>query len=197
MGRQSVRVGILVSVAACGFAACGPAPAPHPISADPHSLVISLADLPGWTVDAPDFGLISDPRKMLGDSSDVTPYTNNGWVRTYEADFRSDSTTGAQSISVLVHVFRDPGGAQSFFMQGIGGQDHGGQTISPAPALGARSKIFRQNADRSPGVAGTTWYWFYWLDRNVLARVLVKGPLDAESAAVRIARREAEIIQQH
>src|SRR2546423_13867230 len=106
MGLQSVRVTILVSAAACCLAACGPAPAPHPITADPHSLVISLADLPGWKVDAPNFGLISDPRKMLGDSSDVTPYTNNRWVRAYEADFRSESTKGAQSISVLVSVFR-------------------------------------------------------------------------------------------
>ena len=197
MGLQSVRVAILVSAAACCLAACGPAPAPHPITADPHSLVISLADLPGWKVDAPNFGLISDPRKMLGDSSDATPYTNNGWVRAYEADFRSESTTGAQSISVLVSVFRDPGGAQSFFMQGIGGQDPGGQPISPVPALGARSRIFRQNVDAPPGGAGTLWYWFCWQDRNVLARVLVKGPPEAESAAVRFTQREAEIIQRH
>ena len=188
---------MLVSTCACCLAACGPAPAPHPITADPHSLVISLADLPGWKVDAPNFGLISDPRKMLGDSSDVTPYTNNGWVYAYEADFRSESTTGAQSISVLVSVFRDPGGAQSFFMQGIGGQDPGGQPISPVPALGARSRIFRQNVDAPPGGAGTLWCWFYWQDRNVLARVLVKGPPEAESAAVRFTQREAEIIQRH
>ena len=197
MRLQSVRVGILVCAAAWDLAACGPAQAPHPINADPHSLVISLGDLPGWKVDAPNFGAISDPRKMLGDSSDVTPYTDNGWVRGYEADFRSDSTTGAQSISVLVSVFGDPGGAQSFFMQGIGGQDPGGQPISPAPALGARSKIFRQNVDTSPGGAGTIWYWFCWQDRNVLARMLVKGPLEAEGAAVRITQRQAEIIQQH
>ena len=197
MGLQSVRIGVLVSVIACGLAACGPAQAPHPIRTDPHSLVISQADLPGWKMDVPNFGAISDPRKMLGDSSDVTPYTDNGWVRGYETDFRSDSTTAAQSISVLVSVFGDPGGAQSFFMQGIGGQDPGGQPISPAPALGARSKIFRQNVDTSPGGAGTIWYWFYWQDRNVVARVLVKGPIEAQSSAVRITTREAEIIQQH
>ena len=193
MGLKSVRVAIVVSAAACGLAACGPAQAPHPISAVPHSLVISMADLPGWKVDAPNIGAISDPRKMTGDSSDVSPFTDNGWVRGYEADFRSDSTTGAQSISVLVSVFGDPGGAQSFFMQGIGGQDPGGEPISHAPALGVRSKIYRQQVDSH----GTMWYWFYWQDRNVLARVLVRGPLEAESAAVRITQREAEIIQQH
>ena len=193
MGLKSVRVGIVVSAAACGLAACGPAQAPHPISADPHSLVISMADLPGWKVDAPNIGTITDPRKMTGDSSDVRPFTDNGWVRGYEADFRSASTTGAESISVLVSVFGDPGGAQSFFMQGIGGQDPGGEPISHAPALGVRSKIYRQQVDSH----GTMWYWFYWQDRNVLARVLVKGPLEAESAAVRITQREAEIIQHH
>jgi hypothetical protein len=193
MGLKSVRIGIVVSAAVCGLAACGPAQAPHPISADPHSLVISMSDLPGWKVDAPNIGAITDPRKMTGDSSDVSPFVDNGWVRGYEADFRSDSTTGAQSISVLVSVFGDPGGAQSFFMQGIGGQDPGGQPISNAPTLGVRSKIFRQQVDSN----GTTWYWFYWQDRNVLARVLVRGPLEAESAAVRITQRQAEIIQQH
>jgi hypothetical protein len=78
-------------------------------------------------------------------------------------------------------------------MQGVGGQDPGGEPISHAPALGVRSKIYRQQVDSH----GTMWYWFYWQDRNVLARVLVRGPLEAESAAVRITQREAEIIQQH
>jgi hypothetical protein len=132
-----------------------------------------MADLPGWKVDAANIGAISDPRKMTGDSSDVSPFTDNGWVRGYEADFRSASTTGAQSVSVLVSVFGDPAGAQSFFMQGIGGQDPGGQPISNAPALGVRSKIFRQQVDSS----GTTWYWFYWQDRNVWRVSSSRAPL--------------------
>ena len=197
MGLQPVRMVMLVSAAAWALAACGPAQAPHPITADPHSLVISLADLPGWNIDGPNFGAINDPRKMIGDSSDISPYTDNGWVRAYEADFLSGSTTGAQSISVLVSVFGDPGGAQSFFMHGIGGQDPGGEPISHAPALGVRSKVFRQQVDTSAGSSGTICYWFYWQDRNVLARVLVRGPLAAESDAVSIALREAKILQQH
>jgi hypothetical protein len=188
---------MLVCAAAWALAACGPTATPHPITADPRSLVISLSDLPGWKIDGPNFGAINDPRKMLGDSSDTSPYTDNGWVRAYEADFLSASTTGAQSTSVLVSVFGDPAGAQSFFMHGIGGQDPGGQPISNAPPLGARSKVFRQQVDTSADGNGTIWYWFYWQDRNVLARVLVRGPRTAEGDAVSIALREAHILQQH
>jgi hypothetical protein len=194
---QPILVGILVSTATWCLAACGPAEAPHPISADPHTLVIALADLPGWQMDAPNMGPIRNPRDLIGDSSDVSPYTDNGWVRGYEADFVSSSKTGAQAISVLISVFANPGGAQSFFMQGIGGQDPGGQAMAHAPALGERSKIFLKQVDKSSDTNGSVWYWFYWQDRNVLARVLVKGPATAESDAVRIAQREAQILQQY
>jgi hypothetical protein len=195
VGLRPVLLGILVSAVACCLAACRPAETPHPVSADPHALVITLADLPGWQVDAGSTKPISNPRDLTGDSSDVSPYTDNGWVRGYEADFAASSTRGAQRIAVLVSVFGNPGGARSFFMQGIGGQDPDGQPISHTPALGERSKVFRQQVDPSSGSDGTAWYWFYWQDRNLVVRVLVTGPAGLDSDAVSIAQREAQILQ--
>ena len=42
-------------------------------------------------------------------------------------------------------------------------------------------------------------FWFYWLDRNILVRVLVEGPEGSitQADATDLAQRQAQMIQRH
>jgi hypothetical protein len=97
-------------------------------------------------------------------------------------------------IAILIHQFNDPAGAESFFTAGIGGQrGQHGQDLSHPPTLGQDSYSFTQ---RLAGKA--TQFWFYWVDRNILVRVLVSGPdgTITEAAATEFAQHQARIVQQ-
>ena len=65
------------------------------------------------------------------------------------------------------------------------------------PPLGEQSQTFYQRFEA--GSSGPQiQYWFYWRDRNVVARVLIAGsPGLTESEATRIAETQARIIRQH
>jgi hypothetical protein len=96
-------------------------------------------------------------------------------------------------IAILIHQFNDPAGAKSFFAAGIGGQrGQHGQDLSHPPTLGQDSYAFTQH------LTGTaTQFWFYWIDRNILIRMLVSGADGAitEPAATEFALRQARIVQ--
>ena len=198
MRPAAVLVGIVLTAASVFLAACGTLEQPHPVSADPRSLVLSAADLPGWQADASNTRPLINPRDMTGDSSATSPYTENGWVSAYEADYTSASATGDQRIAVLVSVFRNPDGASAFIGQGVGSQDlpPWAQPLAEPPSLGERSKAYRQQVTTSTGNLTTLWA-FYWQDRNIVARVHVVGEAVGETVAVGFARREAQIVRDH
>jgi hypothetical protein len=164
---------------------------PHPIKTGPGSLAITVADLPqGWIVDSTVTGSITSPR--FGDSANDTAYRSNGWSSAYEADF-TYTGDNAMRIAVLIHQFNDPAGAKSFFAAGIGAQrGQHGQDLSHPPALGQDSYAFTQHF-----TGKATQFWFYWIDRNTLIRMLVSGPDGAitEAAATDLAHRQARIVQ--
>jgi len=164
---------------------------PHPIKTGPGSLALTVADLPqGWSVDSTVTGSITSPR--FGDSANDTAYRSNGWSSAYEADFTYGGDNGMR-IAILIHQFNDPAGAKSFFAAGIGGQrgQHGQELLHP-PTLGQDSYAFTQHF-----TGRATQFWFYWIDRNILVRVLVSGPDGAitEAAATELAQRQARIVK--
>ena len=60
--------------------------------------------------------------------------------------------------------------------------------------LGQDSYDFVQNL-----VGKTMQFWFYWIDRNILVRVLVEGPEGSitQADATDLAQRQAQMIQRH
>ena len=195
--RPFVALAVAMSIAGCGDSAAPPSHAlPSPISAPPRSLAVGVADLPkrptGWTVDAAATRTISDAKELLGDSSDVTPYRTNGWSSAYEADFVS-AGTDAEQVRVLIHQFQSQVGARAFFAQGIGSQKgQHGQPLANPPKLGQDSNVFVQHISGK----NQTQFWFYWVDRNVIVRLLVAGPDVAisEAEATATAERQASLI---
>ncbi len=171
-----------------------PATSPSPVATNPRDLAINLADLPeGWRVDNTTTRAISSPKELSGDSSDDSSFRTNGWSSAYEADFIG-GTNGAEEILVLIQQFKNPSGARTFFASGIGSQkgQHGSSMSSP-PILGQDSNVFiRQISGKSQ-----TQFWFYWVDQNILVRVLLAGPdgFMSESTAVKIVERQAAIIR--
>jgi hypothetical protein len=147
-------------------------------------------------VDAKSTRSITNARVLLGDSSDDTTYRSNGWFSAYEADFQPTAAGDSRQIRILIHQFKDPRGAYSFFAAGIGSQkgEHGMPLVKP-PILGQDSSAFVQPLIRK----GQTQFWFYWIDRNVMARVLVGGPDRSftESDATNLAQAQAAIIRQN
>ena len=97
MKTQGARrvVGLLAAFGtATALSACGQ---PHPISSSSRTLAVTRVDLPvGWQVDESGTMAISNPRDLTGDSSDTSPYKDNGWVGAYEADFTSPATQGGR-----------------------------------------------------------------------------------------------------
>lgn len=166
---------------------------PQPISVQPSQLAIGVTDLPqGWTVDDGATRSFTSPKELLGDSTDDTLYRKNGWWSAYEADFQP-ATGDTTRIRILIHEFTNPTGARSFFDGGVGSQrgQHGHPLANP-PALGQDSYVFAQPIPEK----GQTQFWFYWVDRNVVVRVLISGPdgLVAEGAATNIAQTQAAMI---
>lgn len=183
---------VAVLVGACEGQITHPGP-PHPVTAAPSSLAISLADLPqDWSVDTTMTRAITSAK--FGDSSDDSDYWNSGWSSAYEADFgyRGDNN---RRIAILIHEFNDSAGTKSFFGAGIGGQrGQHGQELSQPPVLGQDSCDFTQHL-----IGRTMQFWFYWIDRNILVRVLVEGADGSitEADATDVGQRQARIIQQH
>jgi hypothetical protein len=131
---------------------------------------------------------------LLGDSSDDTPYRSSAWSSAYEADFQP-AAGDTRRIRILIQAFQHQDGARSFFQGGIGSQagQHGTQLTDP-PVLGQESNVFQQPLSGK----GQTEFWFYWIDRNVMVRVLVAGPDGSfsEADAASIALIQAAIISQ-
>lgn len=200
MKAQGARrvFGLLAALAtATALSACGQ---PHPISSSSRTLAVTRADLPsGWQVDESGTKAISNPRDLIGDSADTSPYTDNGWVGAYEADFTSPAAQGPTRVAALISVFGDSDGAKSFFENGIGGQrlEASQHPLVNRPTFGDQSQTFYQRFET--GSSGPEIrYWFYWRDRNVVARILIAGSLAlTESEATRIAETQARIIRQH
>lgn len=183
---------IVVLAAACERQMAHPGP-PSPVTAAPSSLAISVADLPqGWAADPTATGTIT--RAKFGDSSDDSNYRDHGWSSAYEADFTFGGD-GNNRIAILIHEFNDVAGTKSFFIAGIGAQrGELGRELTNPPAFGQDSYDFAQNL-----VGKTMQFWFYWIDRNILVRMLVEGPQGSitRADATDLAQRQAQMIQRH
>jgi hypothetical protein len=184
---------------------CGAAAEPRsassasPIATSPRELAIGISDLPkvpgGWTVDTEATRTITDSKQLLGAGSDDSPYQRNGWTGAYEAGFISGGD-GLVQVRVLIQQFRGPEGARAFFAEGIGSQKglHGQPLTSP-PNLGNDSNLFVQQVTGKE----LTQYWFYWVDRNVMVRIVVSAPdgrISESEADATAERQEALIARQ-
>jgi hypothetical protein len=184
--------------------ACGAVAEPRsassasPIATGPSQLAIGISDLPkapgGWTVDSGATRTISDSKELLGAGADDSLYQRNGWSGAYEAGFVSGGD-GLEQVRVLIQQFLAPDGARAFFAEGIGSEKgQHGQPLTNPPRLGDDSDLFVQHVTGKE----LTQFWFYWVDRNVMVRIVVSAPDGriSESDADATAKRQASLIAQ-
>ena len=215
-------VGVLV-LAVMAFTACGVGPA-GPVAEHRHALTLALADLPaGWSVDPEFTNLTTNPRDLVGDSSDVSPYTRNGWIANYSAGFKAPVGAPARKFYVLVNLFHDPGGASGYWngcnSDGCSGDhrqlDPGATSVPGAPHLGqdwfSTKVLSPYSCDKRPSAPGSSTavitcqspaataveYTFNWRDRNVVVFLRLDAPVGTitDGEASDIAQREQAVLE--